>query len=89
MFSLVYRMHFSFRTQLWNSGRQECLIRKSFSFLEFARCQIWKNTRRQECYSETIDNLRPLIKSTVRLKAEKTRVCRLSAPVRFYFVRPI
>ena len=49
MFSLVYRKHFSFRTQLWNSGRQACLIRKSFSFLEFARCQIWKNTRRQEC----------------------------------------
>jgi len=49
MFSLVYGKHFSFRTQLWNSGRQECLIRKSFSFLEFAGCQIWRNNRRQEC----------------------------------------
>src|SRR5437588_6073516 len=24
------------KPRLWNSGRQECLIRKSFSFLEFA-----------------------------------------------------
>src|SRR5271167_239476 len=40
---------------LWNSGRQEFSIRKSFRFREFGTCRICKNTRRQECYSETIE----------------------------------
>jgi len=36
-------------------ARQEVWIYKSFSFHEFATGRICKNTRRQECYSETIE----------------------------------
>ena len=40
---------------LWNSGRQEVWIRKSFSFREFATWRICKNMWRQECYPESIE----------------------------------
>src|SRR5260370_29390708 len=39
----------------WNFRRQEVSIRKSFNSKEFAARRIFKNTRRQECYSETIE----------------------------------
>jgi hypothetical protein len=43
------------KPHLWNSGRQEVWIRKSFSFREFATWGICKNMRRQECYTESIE----------------------------------
>src|SRR5713226_5553643 len=43
------------KPHLWNSGRQEVWIRKSFSFREFATWRICKNMRRQECYTESIE----------------------------------
>ena len=54
-FLLLIQSAVHLKPHLWNSGRQECSIRKSFSFLQFARCRICKNTGRQECYSETIE----------------------------------
>jgi len=35
-FVLLIESAVHLKPRLWNSGRQECLIRKSFSFLEFA-----------------------------------------------------
>ncbi len=35
-FLLLIESAVHLKPRLWNSGRQECLIRKSFSFLEFA-----------------------------------------------------
>ena len=43
------------QTHLWNSGRQEVSIHNSFNSKEFGARQIFKNTPRQECYSETIE----------------------------------
>jgi hypothetical protein len=55
VFSVVYRKPTSPKTGLWNSRRQEVSIHKSFNSKDFATWQIFRNTRRQECYSETIE----------------------------------
>jgi len=53
--SVAYRNLSSLKAHLWNSGRQEVWIRKSSSSQGFATCRTCENTRRQECYSETIE----------------------------------
>jgi hypothetical protein len=53
--SPVFESDVHCNTHLWNSGRLEFSIRKSFSFREFATRRICKNKRRQERYSETIE----------------------------------
>jgi hypothetical protein len=55
VFSVVHRKLTSPITNLWNSRRQEVSIHKSFNSKEFATWQIFRNMRRQACYSETIE----------------------------------
>ena len=55
VFSLAYQKPSSPNTSLWNSLRQEVLIRKSCDSEDFAAPRVCKNTGRQECNSDSIE----------------------------------